>query len=300
MTITLDLIQILDAIDRNGSFEAAAQELHKVRSALTYNIRTYENVTGTQIFDRSKHRAEFTIAGRVLLEQGRHLLKLSKQIEDNVKSAASGWETVIRIAYDEAMNAQPIFDLIKRFQLACPAVNLEIFSEVMGGCTHALINNYVDIVIGASGRLPQRQEYTFEMIGKVKFVFAVTPDHPLASIPEPIDSALIEKYYSVYARDSSQRFEQQASFPAIDQSTITFSSLALKKQAQIMQLGVGFLPANLITNEVHMSQLVIKEVEKPKADSVFYIGWNSENNNKAHRWLVKEILKKSFRDSLIE
>lgn len=35
----LELAQILDAIDRNKTFEAAANELYKVRSALTYTIK---------------------------------------------------------------------------------------------------------------------------------------------------------------------------------------------------------------------------------------------------------------------
>ena len=38
MRISLEALQTLDAIVRNGSFAAAASELHKVPSAVTYVI----------------------------------------------------------------------------------------------------------------------------------------------------------------------------------------------------------------------------------------------------------------------
>jgi DNA-binding transcriptional LysR family regulator len=50
MKIDLELIRILDAIDKQGSFEAAANELHKVRSAVTYQIQKYEELLDIQIF----------------------------------------------------------------------------------------------------------------------------------------------------------------------------------------------------------------------------------------------------------
>ena len=43
---TLDQIVVLDAIERTGSFAAAAQELHRVPSAISYSVRTVEEVLG--------------------------------------------------------------------------------------------------------------------------------------------------------------------------------------------------------------------------------------------------------------
>ncbi len=300
MTIPVELIQIIDAIDRNGSFEAAAQELHKVRSALTYNIRQYEQISGIQVFDRSKHRAELTAAGRLLLEQGRQLLTLNDRIEENAKIAASGWETVIRIAYDEVLNHAPIFELIKRFQSNCPHVNLEIFSEVLNGCADALANNRVDIAIGISGRPMLGREFNYEPLGKIKFAFAVSPHHSLAKVAEPIDDATIQQYAGIFARDSAQRFTRQAANLFSETSRITFSSLELKRQAQIAGLGVGFLPLNLIKEDIKHGRLVVKKVKKCKPEGLFYLGWNNEKNAKAQQWLIRQILDGKFRDKLVK
>ena len=56
MRLTLDALTVLDAIDRNGSFAAAAEELHRVPSAMTYAVQKLEQDLGVSIFGRRGHR----------------------------------------------------------------------------------------------------------------------------------------------------------------------------------------------------------------------------------------------------
>jgi DNA-binding transcriptional LysR family regulator len=53
MRLSLEALQVLDAIDRKGSFAAAAHELHRVPSAITYSVRQLEDGLGIEIFDRA-------------------------------------------------------------------------------------------------------------------------------------------------------------------------------------------------------------------------------------------------------
>jgi DNA-binding transcriptional LysR family regulator len=57
MRLSLETLQVIDAIDRKGSFAAAAAELHRVPSAITYSVRQLEEGLGIAIFDRAGHRA---------------------------------------------------------------------------------------------------------------------------------------------------------------------------------------------------------------------------------------------------
>ncbi len=54
MLITLDALQTLDAIERRQSFAAAAEELHRVPSAVSYTINKLEEDLGVELFDRSQ------------------------------------------------------------------------------------------------------------------------------------------------------------------------------------------------------------------------------------------------------
>ena len=100
MGLSLDALAVLDAIERRGSFAAAALELDRVPSAITYTVRRLEDELDVLLFDRRGHRARFTPAGRTLLDEGRRLLDAAGEIEQRVHRVATGWETQLRIAVD--------------------------------------------------------------------------------------------------------------------------------------------------------------------------------------------------------
>jgi len=52
--LTLDALRTLDAIDRRRSFAAAADELFRVPSAVSYTINKLEEELGVALFDRSR------------------------------------------------------------------------------------------------------------------------------------------------------------------------------------------------------------------------------------------------------
>ena len=78
--LSLEALQVLDAIDRKGSFAAAAEDLHRVPSAVTYSVRQLEQSLGIELFDRRGHRAVLTDAGTELLSHGRELLKAAADL----------------------------------------------------------------------------------------------------------------------------------------------------------------------------------------------------------------------------
>ena len=67
----LDVLVILDALEKEGSFAAASAKLYKTPSALSYTIHKLESDLNIQLLDRSGHRARFTCTGQMLLEKGR-------------------------------------------------------------------------------------------------------------------------------------------------------------------------------------------------------------------------------------
>lgn len=66
----LDVLMILDALEKEGSFAAASAKLYKTPSALSYTVHKLESDLNIQLLDRSGHRAKFTRTGKMLLEKG--------------------------------------------------------------------------------------------------------------------------------------------------------------------------------------------------------------------------------------
>ena len=66
----LDVLVILDALEKEGSFAAASAKLYKTPSALSYTVQKLESDLNIQILDRTGHRARFTRTGQMLLKKG--------------------------------------------------------------------------------------------------------------------------------------------------------------------------------------------------------------------------------------
>src|SRR2546429_183350 len=113
--LSLEALQVLDAIDRKGSFAAAAEDLHRVPSAVTYSVRQLEQSLGIELFDRRGHRAVLTDAGTELLSHGRELLKAAADLECRVQQVARGWESELRIAVDTVIGVERVLRLVGEF-----------------------------------------------------------------------------------------------------------------------------------------------------------------------------------------
>ena len=59
-------LDVVDAVARHGSFSAAAQELHRVPSAISYTVRQLEEWLAVPLFVRRHRDVELTAAGPLL------------------------------------------------------------------------------------------------------------------------------------------------------------------------------------------------------------------------------------------
>src|SRR4051794_18707402 len=119
--LTPEALAMMDVIARTGSFAAAARELGKVPSALTYNVRQLEDALDVLLFDRRSRQAKLTAAGEELLNEGRRLLEQIDAVANRVKRVATGWETQLTVAVDGVMSRLTMFELCEAFFALRPA-----------------------------------------------------------------------------------------------------------------------------------------------------------------------------------
>jgi DNA-binding transcriptional LysR family regulator len=287
--ITLDALRVLDAIDRKGSFGAAAEALFKVPSALSYTVQKLESDLGINLFDRTKQRAQLTAAGRLLLEQGRQLLQAANAIEEAVQQLESGWETQLRIAKDTVLPLAPLLQQINAFNLLDKRVAITIAEEVLGGTWDALIAERCDLALGASGDLP-KGIFEYRLMGEVEFVFAVAREHPLCLHNGPVDAAAIQAFPTIVVADSSLSTPARSSGLLESRQIIRVAHALAKIQAQMMGVGVGFLPAHLIQQELSSGDLIALDCSVPRPNIPLYLAWRKGNKGKALAWFVAACL----------
>jgi len=300
MRLSLDALLVLDAIDRKGSFAAAAHELHRVPSAITYTVQKLEEDLDIALFDRRGHRAKLTAAGRELLGEGRHLLRAAGELESRVKRVATGWEAELRIAYDDVIPVAGLLRMVEAFHRETCPTRIRLSMEVLGGCWDALSSDRADLAVGASGEGPAGGGYSVREMGEVEWVFAVAPHHPLASEPEPLEVEAIMKHRAVAAADSARNLPPRTLGLLSGQDTLTVPHVQAKLQAQMIGLGVGNLPRYLAEPEARAGRLVIKRTEEPRQKSPLHLAWRTAHRGKALQWFLRKLQEPQALERLLK
>ena len=290
--ITLDALRVLDAIERRQSFAAAAEELFRVPSAVSYTVTKLEQDLGVKLFDRSRRKAELTPVGKLMLEQGRKILLATEELTALVREAADGWEVELNIGIDSILNHQPLYELVREFQVAHPRTKIGIFEEVLGGTWDALSSERCDLVIGASG-LPPNGVATHQL-GKVVFEFAVSANHPLSNCQQPIGMEVILNYPTVVVADSSRHMPVRSLGLLDGRSQVVVPTTERKIEAQKSGLGVGYLPLHRIQQEIESGELKIVQLKESREPLLISIAWRETSKGKALNWFIKRVKEMSF------
>ena len=289
MRISLDALQVLDAIDTRGSFAAAAEALHRVPSALTHAIQKLENDLAVTLFVREGRRAVLTPAGRLLLEEGRHLLNAAGELECRVKRISTGWEHELRIAVEAVLDLNALWPVIAAFYKELSGTRLRLTTEVLGGCWDALATRRADLAIGAPGDMPPGGGYRTRLLGRSQPVFAVAPSHPLAKVREPLPAAEILKHRAVVIADTSRQLLARTAGLLSGQDTLVVPDFAAKLAAQVAGLGVGHLPLPLAAPAIAAGRLVAKRTVETGPGLPLHLAWRSDHEGRALEWFLEKL-----------
>jgi len=299
--LTPDALVMMDTIARTGSFAAAARELGKVPSALTYNVRQLEEALDVLLFDRRSRQARLTAAGEELLHEGRYLLQQMDAVANRVRRVAAGWEPQLTIAIDNAIAPRAVFDLIEPFYALQPPTRLAIRSEVLNGTWEALSSGQADLAIGVPSHHPAPSDVRMQVLGPLAFIFTVAPHHPLAHAPEPLQALTLVAHRIIAVADTARDMGAHTVGILPGQDVLTLPSMASKVEALLRGLGCGFMPEPLVRDHIEAGRLVCRQVEQLPRVAHPHYAWRQPATRPglALQWWLKQLDNPSTRAALL-
>ena len=323
--LTPEALTMMDVIARTGSFAAAARELGKVPSSLTYSVRQLEDALDVLLFDRRSRQARLTPAGEELLGEGRRLLEQMDAVANRVRRVATGWETQLSIAVDDVISRLTMFELCESFYGLCaqasaaqeptslgrPGTRLRLRTEVMSGTWEALTSGQADLAIGVGADRSAPSGVHMKELGPMSFVFAVAPHHPLAAATAPISDVELLRHRAVAVADSAQRLAPLTVNLLPGQDVLTVSSMQLKIEALLRCMGCGFVPEPMVRAHVAAGHLVVKAVQRVGRTPAFSYAWRTPSASApgaarkpqpglALRWWLTQLEHPTTRAALLE
>lgn len=300
--LTPDAMAMLQTIADAGSFAGAARQLGLVPSALTYRVRQIEDALDVLLFDRSSRQAKPTEAGAELLREGARLLIEIDAVANRVKRVATGWEPQLTIAVDSIIAMSTIMELCDAFLSLKPPTRIRLREEALSGTLQALTSGQADLAIGVAIEPGTHAGLQSKLLGLVGFVFAVAPQHPLATLPEPLTDTVIQHHRAVAVADSIQRGTGMTFGLLSGQDVFTVATMPDKLDAQLRGLGGGFLPEPMIRPFVESGRLVVKRVAQPERVARLNYAWRGApkvGQARALQWWLKQLESPATRCALI-
>jgi DNA-binding transcriptional LysR family regulator len=283
LKLSLEAIEVVDAIARHGSFAAAATRLNKVPSTISYAVGKLEEQLGMLLFERNGPRVTLTAAGEEMLKEGRWLLSAASDLESRMRQIATGFESELRLVHDSLIPTQALIGDVRAFEDLRCGTRLRIGCEALTGTWEALREGRADIVI-AAGEGPAGGGYQATQVGSLEFAFCVAPTHPLTRIGRPLQRGDLLEHNAIVVGDSARTLSDRTVGLLAGQPRITVPSMVAKIACQLEGLGHGYLPRACIALELARGTLVELPTEEPRPPEAFWLAWKTGAKGQALRW----------------
>jgi len=292
--ITIEALEILDAIDRRGSFAKAAEELNKATSALSYGVQKLEEQLDITVFQRQGRRSVLTPAGRLILDEGRKIINSTTILAEKAKEVATGWEPRLRIAVESTLNYPLFFRVLAAFMNNHESLEVDVCESVLSGGWDALEQDRVDLIVGSPGPVPLQKGYRAISIGQSDMVPVMAAHHPLARLAnnaEGLKDAL-PNIRRVVTHDTATVNIARSTGLSMGKQILYVQTVDQKIEALLAGLGIGNLPRQRIQNFLDSKKLIELDVGTSNLEN--FIAWKISNKGKALHAIVQRLASEKW------
>src|SRR5437667_6993029 len=124
--LTLDQMRVLVAVAETGSFSAAARRLGRVQSAISQAIQSLEAALGTQLFERDGKLPKLNDAGRVILQDARHVIDGAEMLKARAEAITEDVEPELTLAVEAVFPNGVLISSLRAVREAFPSLSVSL------------------------------------------------------------------------------------------------------------------------------------------------------------------------------
>ncbi len=241
MPLDQDELAALVSVVNTGSFRAAAEELKRAQSSISYAIKNLEKDLDIEIFSRNTYRPQLTAQGELIYNKAKHVLKMQNELTDYASSIKSGQETNISLEINILYPQDLLAIALEKFKDKFPQtkINLSVINSAIIGNT---FNDSYKIIIDIEQAELAKLEKI--LIANIEELPVSHPDYPAAQ------EGLTDAYFSNLTELKMNQTQNT------ETNTWSLTNYELIKNLISKKLGWAYLPASFIQNELNNSSLV--------------------------------------------
>ena len=292
--LTFDQIRVFLAVAERGSFSAAAKELRRAQSAVSYAIANLERQLRVSLFDRGGRRPVMTAAGRALLGDARRVAQDADGMIARALGLARGLEPELTLVVDCMYPLPQIARSLERFRAEFPSVPPRLYVETLGAVPKLVIDGAA--ALGITGWMPEGEHgLVAAALGSIKLVCVVAAAHPLAERKGPVPTSVLREHVQLVLSDRSP-LTAGRDLMVLATQTWRIGDLGAKHAMLVQGLGWGNMPAHMVAEDLAAGRLVaIRPAEFAAGDGSLELPMKLVHRadrplGPAARWIASDLL----------
>jgi DNA-binding transcriptional LysR family regulator len=258
---TLRQLRSLQAIHTCGKISSAAKELGLTAPAVTLQLKQLEEDVGLTLFDRTPDGMRPTAAGLAVLEAARAVDERLRMLTDEI-DAISG-RKIGNLKLGVVSTAKYFAPrLMAAFQGQHSGIQVDLRVGNRAKTIDALRRHDLDIVL--MGRPPREVPVRSLVFGDHPFVIIAPAGHPLAAKRGIAKAEIATERFLIREPGSGTRISLEIFFADLPEKLedlgTEMGSNETIKQAVMAGLGIAFISAHTIEQELQLRRLVILDV----------------------------------------
>jgi DNA-binding transcriptional LysR family regulator len=290
--LTLDQLRVLVAVAETGSFSAAARRLGRVQSAVSQAVQSLESTLGIAVFERNGKTPTLSDAGRVILDDARHLLRGADTLRARAESIAADLEPELTLVIDAIFPNDILMASLKALSAAHPCLPVTLYTEALGAAEQRLRDGAARL--GICSLLPAggAGDLETEFLAAIPLVPVVAAAHPLAAEPGPLTRDVLEGHVQLILTDRSS-LTAGMSGGVVSRRIWRFVDLGSRLDYLLAGFGWGNMPLHLV--EAHVAAGRLKRLDLKENNGrlvsipLHIVHERGRPPGRAGRWLLDDL-----------
>jgi DNA-binding transcriptional LysR family regulator len=258
---TLRQLRVFESAARHLSLTRAAEELHLTAPAVSIQVRQLEGHARAALFERRGRGLRLTQAGEAVLRHAREILGHVRGAEEAVAQLDSLERGLLDVA---VINAGDHFFpwLVAAFRREHPGIRVRITVQNRDELLARLAAHETDLAV--ISHPPAEAGFAATAFAPHPHVIAAAPSHPLAGRRRIPLARVAEEPLITREPGSATRLAMEQAFAEaglVPRPEMQIASNETIKQAVAAGLGVGFLSAHALRQELALGSLAVLDVE---------------------------------------
>jgi DNA-binding transcriptional LysR family regulator len=271
-------LQIFRTLAEELNFTRTAEKVNTVQSNVTAQIKALEEELGVPLFDRLGRRVTLTDAGRRFQPFAEQALVVMEQGQRAIRNGAEP-SGPLRISSPESILTYRLPPVLRIFRRRFPHVELVFVPHIDDNFAAELDAGKIDLAINMCSTTPSNLSYKSCRLRTERIFLFGEPSHPLANrrTVKPTDLAGQTLLLTEAGCGYRAKLDRALALQNVRPGNITeFSSVEAIKECVRVGMGLGLLPAIVISRELRQHLFKTLNWAGPSLDVTTDILWHKD------------------------